>query len=151
MDNKLKETVEKNLLGYLNNKVILPLLKDSFNHDERCYNIFTKELADIFSEYQPEYFENDYHSRVGQYYFSAVYGDYVPEEMLIEIIKADQDERFDGLDVIFSNYVALDAMAEDSVVNYIVNLDHVIEMWRIITLFHLNKEQTSLNKYINTY
>lgn len=139
MNDKLNQIVVNETLEYLKTKLILPLLDFSLkNYDERCYNVFTEELANIFEEYQPEYFAADYHSKIGQYYFRSLYDDYVPEEMLIEIIKAEEDDRFEGIKIHFAEFEALDHVVQDSVRDMTLKFDYIDELMHLIILRQLN-------------
>lgn len=139
MNDELNKIVVNDTLEYLKDKLILPLLDISLkNYDERCYNVFTEELANIFEEYQPEYFAGDYHSKIGEYYFRSLYDDYVPEEMLIEIIKAEEDDRFEGIKLFFAEFDALDYIAEDFVRDMIFKFDSLDELMHLIILRQLN-------------
>lgn len=144
MEDDLEEIVKMDVLEYLKNKLVLPVVNGHLKyHDERNYKIFTKELADIFEEYQPDYFENDYHSRIGQYYFSALYGYCVPEETLIEIVKAQDDQRFDGVEVIFAGFTVLDYSSQESVDELTIKFDHTSELIRRMILHHLNEKNVN--------
>jgi hypothetical protein len=144
MEDDLEEIVKKDVLDYLKNKLVLPVVNELLKYnDERNYKIFTEELADIFEEYQPDYFENDYHSRIGQYYFSSLYGDYVPEEMLIEIIKAQDDQRFNGIEVLFAGFAQLDYSSQESVNEMTIKFNHTANLIRRMILHHLNEKNVN--------
>lgn len=148
MENKLKQAVESNTVEYLKSTLILPLFRDFVkNYDERCYKIFTKELAEIFEEYQPDYFSNNYGQVIGQYFFSSLYDDYVPEEMLIEIIKADEHEKFEGLKMYFEYFDSMDTYIAGMIEDYTVRFDFMDELLILITLQNLNNTE---HKYVNT-
>ena len=147
MEETLKEAVEYNTVEYLKSTLILPLFGDFIkNYDERCYKIFTKELAEIFDEYQPDYFSNNYDEMIGQYFFSSLYDDYLPEEMLIEIIKADEHEKFEGLKIYFEYFDSMTSHIEDMVKDYSTRLDFFDELFVLFTIQNLNIKR----KYINT-
>ena len=67
MEDDLKRIIEQKTHDFISKEIILPVLNNySDEYDERCYSLFTQELADIFEEYFPEYFDNDYFGKVGQ-------------------------------------------------------------------------------------
>jgi hypothetical protein len=139
VNEKLNKIVVNDTLEYIKDKLILPLLDISLkNYDERSYNVFTEELANIFEEYQPAYFAGDYHEKIGEYYFRSLYDDYVPEEMLIEIIKAEADERFEGIKVYFADFESFNHVVEDSVRAITLKFDYMDELMHLIILRQLN-------------
>lgn len=141
MEDDLEEIVKKDVLEYLKNKLVLPVVNEHLKyHDERNYKTFTTELADTFEEYLSDHFENDYHSRIGQYYFSTLYGDYVPEEMLIEIVKSQDDQRFHGVEVLFAGFTDLDYASQESVNDMTIKFDHTANLIRRMILHHLNEK-----------
>jgi hypothetical protein len=149
MDAKLSKEIEKNIIEYLSNKLLAPVFKMYLKYNEKpCYQIFTKELADVFDEYLYEYFETDYYSRVGQYYFSSLYGDYIPEEKLIEIIKAEdhQVEEFKALEVYFESFNCLGNVIEESVENMEVLFQDMNRLIIVSILKELNKNNALIDK-----
>ncbi len=137
MENTLNQTLE-----YLKRTLFVPLFNNFLKYnDGRCYRIFTKELADLFDEYQPEYFSNDYQSRIGQHYFSSLYDDYISEEMLLEVIKADEHEFFEGLKVYFASFDSMDTHISDIVNNYVTKVDFMPELFVLVTLQIMNEEK----------
>ncbi len=139
MENLLKKAVETNTVEYLKSTLISPLFKNfESNYDERCYKIFTKDLADIFEEYQPNYFSDDYSSKVGQYFFSSLYDDYVPEEMLIEIIKAEEHENFEAVKIYFEDFDSMTTYVVDMLRDDYVRLDFMDELFILVILKNLN-------------
>lgn len=141
MNNGLIQAVESKTIEYFKENIIQPLL-DGFisDYDERCYKIFTKELAELFEEYLPEYFSSNHYEKVGQYFFSSLYDDYVPEEMLIEIIKADQHEDFEGLKIYFEDFRAINTYVENMINDHNSRFDFFNELLIIVTLENLNKQ-----------
>lgn len=142
MNNGLIEAVESKTIEYFKEKLITPLF-DRFisSYDERCYKIFTRELAELFEEYQPEYFSTNYNEMIGQYFFSSLYDDYVSEEMLIEIIKADEHEKFEGLKIYFEDFSSLNTYIEDMIKDYSTRFDFFNELFILVTLENLNKKR----------
>jgi hypothetical protein len=139
---KLNKIIVNDTLEFLKEKLVLPLLDVSFkNYDERCYSVFTKELADILENEAPGYFETDYISKIGQYYFRSLYDSYVPEEILIEIVKAEEDDRLEGLKIFFADtgFKVMNNVIEDSVRDLTLKFDHIDELMHLIILKELNK------------
>lgn len=142
MDDNLKKIVEKDALEFFEKNLILPVLNAFFKYDdERCYNIFTKELADILRENKPDYFYDDYHSKVGRYYFSSLWGDHVPEELLIEILQDEDDERFEGVDIYFDDHSIMDELTKESVDEMTIKFNFTKELINRIALHHLNSKR----------
>lgn len=140
MNKKRNDIVSQNVVDYLKVKLILPLIKfnaDS-HYDERCYRLFTAELATVFSEYQPDYFETNYHSQINKYYYSSLCGEYIPEEELTEIIIADDDDRFDGLQVYFEDFKDIGYQMEECLENYEFRLYDLPDLMIMFMLKELN-------------
>jgi hypothetical protein len=154
MEDDLKRFLEEKTLSFLSKEVILPVLNSYIDgYDERCYSTFTKELADIFEETLPDYFDTDYSRKVGQYFFCSIYGEYIPTSMLIEVILeevnfvyVDTEEdriprRFSGLEVYFSDHIdTIKYVAEEAVSNASLNLGIIKELVIAQTLIKLNNE-----------
>lgn len=145
MDYEIKEAVEKDTIDFFKHNLIIPII-DFFeeNTDEQCYKIFTKELADLFDEYQPNYFGSEHSQYIGQYFYSSLYGDALSEPLLIEIITADDHEKFNGLDVYFEDSNTLKYQAEDIVKGNNLSLDFFNftgELFKLYTIQNLNKNR----------
>lgn len=135
MENILNQTLE-----YLKRTLVVPLFNDFVKYnDDRSYRIFTKELAGLFEEYQPGYFSDDYQSRIGQYFYSSLYDDYISEEVLLEVIKADEHEYFEGLKVYFDSFDSMDARISEIVNDYTTKVEFMHELFVLITLQEMNK------------
>jgi hypothetical protein len=140
----LEKVVKNGVLTYVNNNLVIPVMEAFFKyHDERKFRLFTKDLADLFEECLPEYFETDYHSRIGQFYYSDLYAEYVPEEMLIEIVKTPDHESFEGLRIYFAYYGALDLSSEHTVNEMTIKFDYMDELIQVIILHHLNQKNVN--------
>ena len=60
MEDDLKRIIEQKTHDFISKEIILPVLNNySDEYDERCYSLFTQELADIFEEYFPKEHEED--------------------------------------------------------------------------------------------
>lgn len=154
MEDDLKSIIDQKTHDFLSKEIILPVLNNYINeYDERCYSIFTQELADLFEKHFPEYFDNDYFGKVGQYFYSSFFGDYIPTNMLIELILkevsstyVDDEENgvsnnFMGLEVYFSDRLdTIKYIAEDAVANTNLRLDIIKELVINISLNELNRE-----------
>ena len=154
MEDDLKRIIEQKTHDLISKEIILPVLNNySDEYDERCYSLFTQELADIFEEYFPEYFDNDYFGKVGQYFYSSFWGDYIPTNMLVELIHKEvstpyEDEEgngvsknFMGLEIYFSDRMdTIKYTAEDAVANTNLRLNIIKELVINISLNQLNKK-----------
>lgn len=145
MDYKIKEAVENNIVDFFKNNLISPTIEFFENHyDEQCYKLFTKELADLFDEYQPNYFGIEHSKYIGQYFYSSLYGEALPEDLLIDIITADEHKDFRGLEIYFEDSDDLKYVAEDIVKGNNESLDFfrfTEELFRLYTIKNLNQNR----------
>lgn len=117
MDSKSHEVVFKDTVGFCTAEIVEPLIKNLFSwiHVD-CFKVFTVDLAEFFEEKLPEYFTLDYKAFIGEYYYSALFGDPISTELLIEtiqektaigklIISSADNDNFVGLEIYFSDHI----------------------------------------------
>lgn len=143
MEDELQKLIEDEANDFFKNQIINPVLREYFTYyDEQCYKVFSKELAEILEEHLPEHFSIDYHNKIGQYFFSSLFGYPLEESKLIEIIKSEDinTKEFNGLQVTFLDGIdILKIVASESVQNMTVKFDLTKDLIIAIILKYLNK------------
>jgi hypothetical protein len=148
MANKKDEALRENVLDYLGRKLIIPLFEEFYNKynccDDNCFRLFTEDLANDFNEWQPDYFENDYSKRIVQYYYSSLYGEPIGEDALMAIIKTEEHEDFNGVDILFECFDSIEYSIEDCLRDLVLEFNSLRELIIIMRLKELNEKNLLL-------
>lgn len=141
IDQKLKEYLKNETKDFFNKNLLFPLLEDYVKHfyEEKCFNIFSANLAEVLSEYAPDWFETNYKKRIGEYFYSSFYGDPLDEDTLIKILKSDKSETFDALNIYFEDFESIKFNLEDeSIKNSRIYFDYIPEFFNRMVVKFLN-------------
>lgn len=156
MDSKKYEVVFKDSVGFCTAEIVEPLMKYLFSwiHID-CFKVFTVDLAELLEEKLPEHFAMDYKPFIGEYYYSALFGDPISTEFLVEIITGETvvgdlqtlstySDDFEGLEVYFSDH--LEAIKQAIHTNGILNenrvqIEHPSEIIIVKMIDYLNSSR----------